>query len=236
MRHIRYLSPFVDYAIPFSPSSVSSASTSKRISPPQLTLEDPNSDVYACVASSSADMSDAKRLVEQRYGWRGYAVSHAATGKPAPKDKHAVTLVARQGGTTVGTLSVRFDSAEGLNVDEAFQPEVDALRDKGGKLVCELTSLAIEPSTNSTTILSLLVRLAFLTARSWRAATDALIEINPRHERFYRRVLDFKVVSTPRICPRVQAPAVLLHLDICRLEHSLEQLEDFCAPQVALAA
>jgi hypothetical protein len=192
--------------------------------------------VYARVARSATDISDAKRLVEQRYGWRGYVVSHASTDKPALKDKHAVTLVARQGDTTVGTLSVRFDSSDGLNVDEAFQQEVDALRDKGGKLVCELTGLAIEPGGNSSAIMSLLVRLAFMTGRSWRAATDALIEINPRHERFYRRVLDFKVVSTPRICPRVQAPAVLLHLDICRLEHSLEQLEEFCAPQVALAA
>jgi hypothetical protein len=237
MRHARYLSPFVDHVIHSFPHSQSSTSKSTLPPPPnELKIEDPDSDVCVCIAHSAADIAEAKRLVEQRYAWRGYVASGISPGATTPKDRHAVTLLAKAGETTVGTLSVRFDSSAGLNVDEAFQQEVDALRDKSGRLVCELTGLAIERHPNSSAVMSLLVRLAFMTARSWRAATDALIEINPRHERFYRRVLDFDVVSTPRICPRVQAPAVLLHLDICRLEHSIEQISGFGASQVALAA
>ncbi len=43
---------------------------------------------------------------------------------------------------------------------------------------------------------------------------DAFIEINPRHAFFYKRMLGFCQVGEERICERVNAPAVLLHLDL----------------------
>ena len=55
------------------------------------------------------------------------------------------------------------------------------------------------------------------------ADTDLLIEVNPRHVRFYQRMLGFRQLGPERACPRVGgAPAVLLWL---RLKHAHEQIE-----------
>ena len=52
--------------------------------------------------------------------------------------------------------------------------------------------------------------------------TDVLIEVNPRHVRFYERMLGFERLADERLDPQVDAPAVLLRLD---LEH--------CAGEIA---
>jgi len=44
--------------------------------------------------------------------------------------------------------------------------------------------------------------------------TDVLIEVNPRHVKFYQRMLGFKRVGAERLDPEVNAPAVLLRLDL----------------------
>ena len=43
------------------------------------------------------------------------------------------------------------------------------------------------------------------------AASDAVIEVNPRHARYYQRTLGFRQIGELRQCQRVEAPAVLLH-------------------------
>jgi hypothetical protein len=48
--------------------------------------------------------------------------------------------------------------------------------------------------------------------------TDAFIEVNPRHVAFYRALFGFMVVAGGRMCQRVMAPAVLLRLEVERLE------------------
>ena len=39
-----------------------------------------------------------------------------------------------------------------------------------------------------------------------------MIEVNPRHAVFYQRMLCFTQLGEERMCPRVNAPAVLLRL------------------------
>ena len=48
--------------------------------------------------------------------------------------------------------------------------------------------------------------------------TDILVEVNPRHATFYRKVFGFVVAGAETICPRVNAPAVLLRLDLIDLD------------------
>jgi hypothetical protein len=50
------------------------------------------------------------------------------------------------------------------------------------------------------------------------------IEVNPRHARFYRVLFGFAQAAGERLCPRVMAPAVLLRLEIERLEARLGTL------------
>lgn len=44
--------------------------------------------------------------------------------------------------------------------------------------------------------------------------TDVVIEVNPRHVRFYKRMLGFVEFGAERMCSRVDAPAVLLRLEL----------------------
>lgn len=221
MRNARYLSPFAD-------DNFLSSSPTQWTNSDQLNLSDFGAGLHATVARSPEEVAAAQELVAQRYAWRGYAQS------VVDEDTDAVTLIAKQGDNTVGTISVRFDSDKGLNADEIFRPEVNSLRDKGGK-VCELTRLAISGGIKSSEVMGLLVRFSFMACRGLRAATDLFIEVNPRHERFYRHILDFNVLSDRRMCPRVSAPAILLHLDLCGLERSLENLMNY-GNGMALAA
>jgi hypothetical protein len=43
-------------------------------------------------------------------------------------------------------------------------------------------------------------------------ADDIVIEVNPRHVAYYKRMLGFTQAGAQRMCERVSAPAVLLHL------------------------
>ena len=115
----------------------------------------------------------------------------------------------------MGTLTVVLDSAEGLASDELYRDEGDDLR-KRGKRLCEFTRLAvdIEPRFNSKDFLARLIHVAFVYAHLIQHATDMLIEVNPRHVGFYRRSLGFSQLGPERICSRVNAPAVLMHIDL----------------------
>lgn len=180
-------------------------------------LEDVRSGLCANIASVHAEFAAARELVAQRYTARGYQ-SMSDAGRP-DKETHAVTILATQSGHTVGTMTLRFDSIAGLNVDEAYGHEVGMVRDSGG-VACELTCLAVAPEANSQATLAVLFRLAYFIADQL-GVTDVFIEVNPRHERFYRRALDFTVAAGERLCPRVQAPAVLLHQDMVKLGERL---------------
>ncbi len=176
-------------------------------------LHDVRSGLRATVARESAEFGAARELVEQRYTARGYQCMSDA-GRPV-RETHAVTLLATHNGTTVGTMTLRFDSPRGLNVDEACSAVVGALRAAGG-VACELTCLALAPEADSQATLAVLFRLAYFIGDKLDV-TDVFIEVNPRHERFYKRVLGFDTAAGERMCPRVQAPAVLLHQDMIQL-------------------
>lgn len=180
-------------------------------------LQDVQSGLRATVATVEKEFGAARELVEQRYTARGYKCMSDA-GRPE-HETNAVTLLATQGGLTVGTMTLRFDSAAGLNVDEAYGDEIGALRMAGG-VACELTCLALSSGADSQATLAVLFRLAYFIADKL-GITDVFIEVNPRHAPFYRRVLGFSIAGEERVCPRVQAPAVLLHQDMIRLGERL---------------
>jgi hypothetical protein len=90
-------------------------------------------------------------------------------------------------------------------------------RAKGGKL-CELSKLAVDPQFGSKSVLASLFHLAYIYARVGHGATDAFIEVNPRHSGFYERRLGFRRIGQMRLCPRVNAPAVLLHLELAYMD------------------
>jgi hypothetical protein len=177
--------------------------------------------VRACIASTPDQVSDAIRLVRERYAWRGYIVPQDIESFDAD-NADAVTLVAERDGSTVGTLTLSFDGPLGLYVDQTYPEEVRLARAQGRR-VCELTRLALAERADSQTVLSVLFGFAYVIGTALRDVTDVFIEVNPRHSSFYRRVLGFVVESGERLCERVRAPAVLLRLSLDELEARLQE-------------
>ncbi len=157
----------------------------------------------------------AERLVRRRYQWRGYRVPSAenAEHSAARAVGQAMTLLAEDGRTLLGTLTVRPDSPEGLWAEQTYNSEVESLR-RDGRRVGELVKLAVEEGADWKTALDALVQSAYLVTRVLHGLTDVLIEINPRHIRFYQRIFGFVVAAAERLCTRVGAPSVLMRLDL----------------------
>ena len=65
---------------------------------------------------------------------------------------------------------------------------------------------------------------AYLVTRVIHALTDVVIEVNPRHVRFYRRVFGFVVAGAGRLCTRVGAPSVLMQLDLEQFARRVQSL------------
>lgn len=178
--------------------------------------------VRASIATAAHELHAAADLVRRRYAWRGYGdVSQGPACACACNGcEHRVTLIASDADAVIGTLTLGLDSPAGLLVDDTYRDEVDALRAQG-RHVCELTRFAVDADADSRAVLTSLFGLAYLLGRALNNATDVLVEVNPRHVGFYRRILGFCVASAEQVCARVKAPAVLLRLEVAALERRL---------------
>jgi hypothetical protein len=170
-------------------------------------------------ADTDGHRSSARILVNRMYAWRGY--HH--TVLPAHGSDNRLTLVAEEHDETVGTMTVGFDGPEGLLVEEVFAGEVAALRALGHR-VCEFTKLAMDRVVRSKRVLASLFHVAYIYAHLLNKYDRLLIEVNPRHVRYYEKMLGFEVLSGERMNLRVNAPAVLLCLD---LSHAYDQIGRF---------
>ncbi|HEY6043928.1 MAG TPA: hypothetical protein VIU43_03420 [Nitrosospira sp.] len=150
------------------------------------------------------------KLIKCMYSWRGYHTENAVISS---RNSNQLTLEASIGRNPVGTLTVALDSEEGMLVDELYEKEIHSFRTKDTKL-CELSKLAIDPSHSSKELLASLFNLAYIYARVIHKVTHFFIEVNPRHAGYYKRMLGFHQIGEKRVCPRVNAPAVLLYLNL----------------------
>lgn len=177
-------------------------------------LEDVEAGVVVEVARTEAAFVAARGLVEQRYTARGYKLA-SDEGRPV-EERNAVTLLARAGDEILGTMTLRLDAGEGLQVENAYGAEVRTLRNSSG-LSAEMTCLALSQNAEAShAVLAVLFRFSYFIMRT-TGVSDLFIEVNPRHALFYRRALGFSLAAEERICPRVQAPAVLLHIPVLKL-------------------
>ena len=167
--------------------------------------------------ADAAQQAGAHGLVARRYADRGYLSQDLSSHT----DAALIICTAFDGRTTVGTIAVRFDSSLGLNADAVFAAELGQLRSEGRRL-CEFGRLAVDHDvSDNKQLLARLFHLAYLHAHRLAGCDLLLIEVNPRHVAFYRRMLGFKVCADMRLNPRVNAPAVLLTLD---LQHGHDQI------------
>lgn len=172
-------------------------------------------------ADTGGHRSSAQILVHRMYTTRGYKT---ATPDPtAPMSASVFTLLACDKGETIGTVSISLDTAEGLLADELFLDELNALRARGRRL-CEFTKLAMDHVVKSKRVLASLFHSAYIWAHLRLGYDDVMIEVNPRHVRYYQRMLGFTVEGPERMNLRVHAPAILMRLDFSHARDQIEQL------------
>ena len=155
-------------------------------------------------------------LVNAMYSWRGYKV------ETEPLRLDQMTLQSCRAGYTFGTITLVLDSFAGLAADALYKNQVDQYRGSGRR-VSELTRLAIDPQHGSKEVLGALFHLAYIFGAVMRGVTDFFIEVNPRHVLFYKRMLEFRQIGETKLCPRVNAPAVLLHLEASYVAEQVER-------------
>jgi hypothetical protein len=170
-------------------------------------------------AESEERRSLVNSLLKNRYGWRGYS----EVSLPTDSSVHKFTLTAVEQEAVIGTITVAIDGPNRLSADDAFGLEVAQLRRQGRRL-CELTKLAVDPTVATKRVLAALFHVAYIVAHRIREYDLLLIEVNPRHVRYYVRMLGFSVMSEERMNQSVNAPAVLLSVEF---SHVMQQIGQF---------
>jgi len=171
-------------------------------------------DFFIRLATTHGHRRQGSLLIRRMYSWRGYTWE---LDEDAPHDPNQLTLQACGTDGVFGTLSLRVDSRTGLMADELYGAEIDAFRERGAS-VCEMTSFAVDRDYSRRQVLACLFQLIYVYARRVYRRTDLFIEVNPRHVGFYSQRLGFHVAGDERTCERVGAPAVLMHLDLERVD------------------
>ncbi|MHB1084767.1 MAG: N-acyl amino acid synthase FeeM domain-containing protein [Thiobacillus sp.] len=169
------------------------------------------------LAHSNERVNSASMLVQRKYASRGYEASGFQ------KDPERITLMAFQEDKVIGTLTLGLDSPNPLLVEDLYKTEIDGLREHGHK-VCELTKLAVDQIHGSKRILASLFHIAYIYGRVLQGHSDVVIEVNPRHVAFYKRMLGFNQLGPERMCSRVNAPAVLLRLELDYVDQQIALL------------
>jgi hypothetical protein len=170
------------------------------------------------LANTETVRSDASSLIHRMYASRGYTVKN-----PLQEDPHRFTMTISENNLVIGTITIGVDSPSGLLADEIFKDEVDGYRARGRR-VCEFTKLAFDPTTRSKFALASLFHIIFVYVRCVHKCTDVFIEVNPRHRRFYERMLGFEKLGPKKMNPRVNAPAYLLCVDTAYVEQQIQKM------------
>lgn len=169
-------------------------------------------------------------LIERMYEWRGGLA-------PVDTDLHAtrpdrITLVVHPTNTNFGTVTLGLDGRDGILADALYPEELDRLRSRGARL-CELTRLAMDTRHNTKEVLGALLHLVHIHGRLIHGVTDVVIlrripatPALPAHDRLqlHRRRTHLPVVN---------APAVLLHLELAHMD---EQDRPAAAPATSVCA
>jgi len=149
--------------------------------------------------------------LRRMYAWRGCATEPVL--RPLPDDPNRLTLAAWYLDDVVATLTLGRDSPSGLPTDAQYAVELDGLR-RQGRILCEVSGLAIDPDFSSPDLLTTLFENALHYAKDVFATSDAVIEVNPRHARYYEHRMGFRQIGRRRHCQGANSnnsPMILLH-------------------------
>lgn len=148
------------------------------------------------------------RLLQCMNAWRGHATESFVHRLDDP---NRVNLAAWQFDEVMATLTLSRDSPEGLLTNALFTRELARLR-RPGRMLCEISNLAVDPDFSSPALLATLFQTALHYARHVLSASDAVIEVSQRHAHYFQRRMGFRQIGTPR--QSIDARVVLLYKEL----------------------
>jgi hypothetical protein len=173
------------------------------------------------LADCDGERNSANMLINRKYSSRGYGANHKVPNAP-----NCVTFTALSRNSVVGTLSLTVDTEDGLACDKTFKEELDRFRAVPGVRLCELTRFAFDTSKPSLHLLASLFHIIFIYGTHHFDCTDLLIEVNPRHRRFYQAMLGFRLVGQPKTNEAVGAPSYLMSLKVSEIRRMIDDAVD----------
>lgn len=175
------------------------------------------------LASNLHSHRSATLLVNRLYSAKGY-VTDAAGHAESPGPELITLLVYDAEEQPIGTVTLGPDRGDGLLADGLFKHELDQVRQRPGARLLELTRFAMDRHRgNSKQVVATLINMAYLYTR-WLGCNWMVIEVNPRHIGFYEDCMGFRRLGEEKLCPRVNAPAVLMALDMAQSDAQIQQL------------
>lgn len=178
------------------------------------------------IADNQDELQQAFAIVHEEYLKTGYISkpkSHKMLFSIYNFLPHSVIFVAKSYLTVVSTLAQIFDSKLfGLPMDVIYREELGELRSANRKIV-EIGSLANLKSFKWKNLFLYLIKLAYWHS-VYQNVNDWCITVNPKHVPFYETVLLFKQFGPQKYHPKVNAPAVLLRLNIDEYKDKLKEI------------
>jgi len=174
------------------------------------------------LAENIEEMEAAFRLIHDKYVSYGY-MEPLESGCRISKYNilpSSYTFIAFRDREIAGTLTVVTDRENGVPMDELYSRELDDLRIQGRR-IGELSGLACagENRREGYSIVADMFKYAYILSRDILGLTDFCITVNPRHRKYYERMLLFSCFGEIKPCGRVGgAPAVPLRLDLTTIE------------------
>jgi len=171
------------------------------------------------IADTTAEIELAYRLVHDVYAGIGLINPRPSGLHVIPHHLHPETriFVALLHGEVISTLSLIPDGPMGLPQDELYAEELRPLREAGRRLA-EVGCLAMHPKWQKHDLILFLYRIMHYYAYH-STVDDLCIVANPRHGRFYQRVLLFEQYGAEKPFSKVNgAPAVGYRLDLRGME------------------
>jgi hypothetical protein len=195
-------------------------------------------------ASTESEWEQAFALAAAGYSARGYESPGASRLRFTPY--HAlpdtVTLVAKHADQVVATLSIVMDNTLlGLPMEGTYPEEIAALRAKGRRMF-EATTLA-DGGLNVREFIQVFLTLIKLSMQyhTNNGGDSYVIAVNPRHRKFYTKIMGFVPLGPLRSYAAVQdapAEAFLLDNQLCKANapDTYEQMFGEPLPREALIA
>ena len=187
-------------------------------------------------ADNYLEWENSFRLLYEEYLEAGYIAnptsSHSFLGAHHFLPK-TVLFIAKYAGFLVSSLTQFFDNhLLGLPADQIYKKELDKLRAEG-RVISEIGGLVTQKEFRWQNLFLSLCQIMYWYSH-FRKIDDLCITVNPKHVRFYETVFLFETIGPIKYYPKVNAPAVLMRLNVNKHEEKLMSAYDHMEPECNL--